>query len=42
MRLVVDALWRKVRMGEITHGDAGMLAAAVMPLHWFDLDGDKS
>ena len=38
MRLVVDALRRKVRMGEIAHGDAGMLTAAVMPLHWVDLD----
>ena len=35
---VANALWRKVRMGEIAHGDAGMLTAAVaeMPLHWFD------
>ena len=35
---VANALWHKVRKGEIAHGDAGMLAAAVaeMPLHWFD------
>ena len=35
---VANALWSKVRMGEIDHGDAGMLTAAVteMPLHWFD------
>ena len=35
---VANALWRKVRMGEMAHGDAGMLTAAVteMPLHWFD------
>ena len=35
---VANALWRKVRLGEIPHGDAGLLAAAVteMPLLWSD------
>ena len=35
---VANALWRKVRLGEIAKGDAGVLAAAVteMPLRWSD------
>lgn len=33
---VANALWRKVRLGEITRGEAGVLITAVteMPLHW--------
>ena len=33
---VANALWRKVRLGEIARGEAGVLIAAVteMPLHW--------
>ena len=33
---IANALWRKVRMGEIGHGQAGILIAAVseMPVHW--------
>ena len=35
---VANALWRKVRLGEIERGEAGVLAAAVpgMPLRWSD------
>ena len=35
---IANALWRKVRLGEIGRGAAGVLAAAVpeMPLHWSD------
>ncbi len=33
---VANALWRKVRLGEIARGEAGVLITAVteMPLHW--------
>ncbi len=33
---IANALWRKVRLGEIGRGEAGVLAAAVpeMPLRW--------
>jgi len=35
---VTNALWRKARLGQIGHGEAGTLAAAIaeMPLHWYD------
>lgn len=35
---IANALWRKVRLGEIERGQAGILMAAVseMPLHWCD------
>ena len=35
---IANALWRKARLGEIGHGEAGVLAAAVreMPLRWSD------
>ena len=35
---IANALWRKARLGEIGHGEAGVLAAAVreMPIRWSD------
>lgn len=35
---IINALWRKARLGEIEHSRAGVLAAAIpeMPLRWSD------
>ena len=35
---IANALWRKARLDEIGHGEAGVLAAAVreMPIRWSD------